>query len=237
MMPEPAGHCRPAAGRPGRGHPRCLHLAGLWPAGRCEELLARVERAWDRLAPGAADFVPQASSLRLRAIPGLDLQGLAGELLAEPRVASPLGRWAGALQLLQADCWIRRQPAPARARPPHRPHAWHQDGALGFDFMADPRRDARPRALVTCWIALQDCGEQAPGLEWIDVELQHLLRPEALHADAVAARFPACALRRPCMAAGDALLFDGSVLHRTAARPDMTRDRTSIELRFEAGPG
>ena len=38
----------------------------------------------------------------------------------------------------------------------------------------------------------------------------------------------------PVDESGDALLFRGDVLHRTHVTPRMTRDRTSIELRFFA---
>lgn len=222
MMPEP-GSLAP-----------CRHLSGLWPPDRCARLLAQIEPAWQALVPGSVDYVPEASSLRLRSLAGMSVQALAASLRTDPRVADGLGSWAGEWRLLEADCWVRRQPAPRRARPPHRPHAWHQDGALGFDFIGDLRQDAPPRRIVTCWLALQPCGIRAPGLEWVDVPLRHLMRPEALSAPAVAARFPAAAFRRPGMEAGDALLFDGTVLHRTHAESAMDEDRTSIELRFEA---
>ena len=39
---------------------------------------------------------------------------------------------------------------------------------------------------------------------------------------------------QPVLQAGDALVFDGGVLHHTHVRPRMNRDRTSLELRFFA---
>ncbi|MCU0967611.1 MAG: hypothetical protein MUF03_02125 [Rubrivivax sp.] len=127
---------------------------------------------------------------------------------------------AGPLALLVGQCWVRR------ARPAHH---WHQDGALHHDFLAGP--PAPPLAMHTCWIPLVDCGADAPGLEWVDVAPQRLLAPAELSDAAVRAAFPASAFRRPRLAAGEALVFDGALLHRSHVTPAMTRTRTSIELR------
>jgi ectoine hydroxylase-related dioxygenase (phytanoyl-CoA dioxygenase family) len=125
-----------------------------------------------------------------------------------------------------------------RARPPHH---WHQDGALHFDF-ATLQGEAPADALLpmlTCWVPLDDCGVDAPGLEWLQPAPSSspvpLLRPAELSDAALRARFPASAFEHPALAAGDALLFDGALVHRTHALPTMTRSRTSIELRFVAG--
>lgn len=119
-----------------------------------------------------------------------------------------------------SQCWVRR------ATPPH---AWHQDGALHHDF----RGDAAPLPLWTAWLPLVDCNVDAPGLEWVDTPLHTLLPPAALAR--VHERFPAT--EHPPLQAGDALLFDGGLLHRTHVTPAMNRPRTSIELRFIAdGP-
>jgi hypothetical protein len=49
--------------------------------------------------------------------------------------------------------------------------------------------------------------------------------------------FDASAFMHPALSAGEALLFGGALLHRTHWQPTMTRQRTSIELRFiAAGP-
>ncbi len=127
----------------------------------------------------------------------------------------------GADRLLASQCWVRHgDPA----------HHWHQDGALHHDF----RAAAAPLPLWTCWIALTRCGDDAPGLEWIDAPAPALLlAPPELADAALRARFPAVC--RPVCAPGDAVWFDGARIHRTAVAGP--RRRTSIELRFvPAGP-
>ncbi len=147
--------------------------------------------------------------------------------VAQSALRQPLEEALGPSPLCDVDqSWVRH------GRPPH---SWHQDGALRFDFLA---HDGRPLPgdaaleLRIAWIALTPCGERAPGLEWVDAPLDGLLRPSELAEDAVAARFDAGRFLRPVLAPGDALLFDGLLLHRTHSTAAMTEMRTSLELRF-----
>lgn len=115
------------------------------------------------------------------------------------------------------------------------PHAWHQDGALRFDFIAAAGREPPADALLamrTLWIALTPCGRDAPSLQWVQAETPGLLPPAALAPQAVAARFGEAAFAHAVMAPGDALLFDGALLHRTYEPAAPARLRTSLELRF-----
>jgi hypothetical protein len=123
-----------------------------------------------------------------------------------------------AADLLVGQCWIRR------ARPPH---SWHQDGALHASFGG--ARTLLP--IVTCWLALTDCGVDAPGLEWVE-SANELLSPAELADAAVRARHAPESFERGVFAAGDALVFGGALLHRTHATPEMSRPRISAELRF-----
>jgi ectoine hydroxylase-related dioxygenase (phytanoyl-CoA dioxygenase family) len=132
------------------------------------------------------------------------------------------------------QCWVRRQYPPAVAPPRHHPHTWHQDGALGFDFMAATGEDDLLR-MVTCWIALTPCGVDAPGLELVTDRIDHLVWPRQLADAAVAQLWPMERRVCPVLDAGDALIFDGSVLHRTHVSAAMSRTRTSIELRCFPG--
>jgi ectoine hydroxylase-related dioxygenase (phytanoyl-CoA dioxygenase family) len=135
--------------------------------------------------------------------------------------------------------WWRRQYAPHLAPESHRPHRWHQDGALGYDFVANPSGSSDASSLLpltTCWIALTPCGVDAPGLELIGAPCVELLGLHALEDAALRARFDPTAFERPNLAAGDALLFVGAVPHRTHVAPSMRRTRTSLELRFFGPP-
>jgi hypothetical protein len=102
------------------------------------------------------------------------------------------------------------------------------------------------RKCMNVWIALDPCGPgtRAPGLEVVarhlpallptmqgdanEYAIQHMEIPE----EAVARTIPAEALWRPRLGVGDALLFLGTTVHRTALEPGMDSVRTSIELRF-----
>ena len=131
--------------------------------------------------------------------------------------------------------WVRRQYAVHRRPPGHVAHSWHQDGALLYPF--DPTGACAPDAdgllrMVTCWVALTSCGQQAPGLELVRQRLDSLLPPATLTEDAVRARFAAELFWSPVLEPGDVLLFSGGTLHRTQVEPHMESDRTSIELRF-----
>jgi hypothetical protein len=86
--------------------------------------------------------------------------------------------------------------------------------------------------MLTCWIALVPCGADAPGLELAPHGCNDLLAPAELDETQVQMRFASDDLMRPALAAGDALLFAGDVLHRTHVLPAMTRDRISLELRI-----
>ena len=188
-------------------------IRGALPAALCARWLAAI-------APHAG------RSLALSQHPGLHaaevLQAVAASALAAPArqaLEPPL--------LCKLDqSWIRH------GRPPH---SWHQDGALGFDFMAHEHRDLPEGALLpmqTCWIALTPCGADAPGLEWVNAPTPQLLCPSELIDTAVQQRFAAQGFERPILQPGDAVVFDGSLLHRTHLRPAMTATRTSLELRY-----
>jgi ectoine hydroxylase-related dioxygenase (phytanoyl-CoA dioxygenase family) len=155
----------------------------------------------------------------LRLADALDIDAVIAALA--PRLQPLLGEHA---ELVVSQCWVRR------ARPPH---GWHQDGALRAQFT--PGETLLP--IHTCWLALTDCGVDAPGLEWVDAAQPAMLQPSQLTDAAVQSRLGPQAFVRPLLQAGDAVFFDGALLHRTHVTPQMQAARTSIELRFvEAGP-
>jgi ectoine hydroxylase-related dioxygenase (phytanoyl-CoA dioxygenase family) len=98
--------------------------------------------------------------------------------------------------------------------------------------------------MLNCWICLDDCGRDAPGLELIsgrvDLDLRDSLSPvQAPHgihmpiydSNQLHALFPDAASVTPVLAVGDILLFHGYTPHRTYMSPGMTRPRSSFEIR------
>jgi hypothetical protein len=201
---------------------------------RCHEGLAQATR----LVPKGEKFVPTASSLTIRAV--LPEEGLRAMLagIAHSKIGDWIKEQLAGPGICDVDqSWVRRQYAPGRYPPLHAPHGWHQDGALGFRFLSQNEgasESATILSMATCWIALDACGTDAPGLEFIIRRLDELIKPGALTDESVRREFPEEALWRPVLAPGDAVVFRGDLLHRTYVTPAMTRDRTSIELRFFA---
>ncbi len=119
-----------------------------------------------------------------------------------------------------------------RRVPVDTPADWHQDGA----FLGESTRT------VNLWVTLTDCGVDAPGMDIVPTPIDGIVdrgtegaQFEWSVGDAVVERAAAAApVVRPAFEAGDALLFDGSFLHRTAATPEMTEQRYAIEMWFFA---
>jgi len=88
--------------------------------------------------------------------------------------------------------------------------------------------------MATCWIALTPCGDDAPGLEFCGEDGNALLPVSALADDAIARLHAGSDSHRPILAAGDAVILGPGLVHRTHVDAAMTRERTSIELRFLA---
>lgn len=104
---------------------------------------------------------------------------------------------------------------------------WHQDGAfLGGDIR-----------VVNLWVALTDCGLDAPGLdvvakrfpEVVETGTQGALFNWSVGPDLVESMKPATKIESPVFRAGDAIMFDQLCLHRTGVRPGMTKTRYAIE--------
>ncbi|WP_339725703.1 phytanoyl-CoA dioxygenase family protein [uncultured Paraglaciecola sp.] len=197
-----------------------------------------VEAVVSSLLP-AQKYLSHASSVNLSAI---DDHVLVDALLSEISLGTAgteIRKMLGSHQVLcdVDQAWIRRQYAPHRYPPEHAPHGWHQDGALGFDFLASSGSKQKAEALlptVTCWIALTHCGADAPGLEFVSSAVNELLLPHELTVNSINSRFTADSFWQPQMDPGDGVIFQGSTLHRTHVVNNMQTNRTSIELRFVA---
>ena len=121
--------------------------------------------------------------------------------------------------------WVRKKFAPHHA-PTSGYHLqdWHQDGALGVRFPREPGPAIPMTDLLTCWIPLQECGIDSPGLEFICRRQPALLHFTELHDSALRRRFPPHEFWAPKLEFGDGLVFLNDVLHRTCVRPrDATR--------------
>jgi hypothetical protein len=204
---------------------------------RIESVVRRegLEAVQRQLAPGHR-YLPQVSSISLEGVYGLLESQRILEYLAVNSLRESIAHELGGLGVCDLDhAWVRRQYAIQRRPPGHVPHHWHQDGGLRFDFLAHETKPYPAGALlnmVTCWIPLTACGRSAPGLELITQRQAGLLAPAELTDPQILGRFAVDDFCRPVMEPGDALLFRGDILHRTHVVPDMSDDRTSIELRF-----
>jgi hypothetical protein len=161
----------------------------------------------------------------------------AGELVAplsarglEPLFTAAMGcPWVCSME----QSWLRKKFAPHQAPSPlYHDQGWHQDGALGVRFPSEPDSTVPMTRLLTCWIPLNPCGADSPGLEFIRRPQPSLLHFTELGDAALRRRFPPQEFWAPTLELGDGLVFLNSVLHRTSARPEMRHSRLSIEYRI-----
>lgn len=114
-----------------------------------------------------------------------------------------------------------------RRTPPGTGSAWHQDGA----FLGSGIRT------LNVWLALNGCGEDAPGLDVVPKRLDDIVETGAEGAifvwsvsdKSVDELTGGEAIPRPAFEPGDALLFDHLCLHRTGTDPAMTKVRYATE--------
>jgi len=110
--------------------------------------------------------------------------------------------------------------------------AWHQDGA----FLGKGIRT------MNLWIALTDCGVDAPSMEMVPRRLDYIVPTGTdgtpFEWSVSKPKFDeACGGRTPTQLqfkAGDAIVFDEMNLHRTLILPEMTQSRFAIEAWFFA---
>lgn len=118
-----------------------------------------------------------------------------------------------------------------RAAPTAGTEWWHQDGA----FLGEGIRS------LNIWLALSDCGVDAPGMDVVAKRLDRIVEKGTRGADfdwsvgqPVVDEVAGGAVTRPVFAAGDALFFDHLCLHRTGTDPAMTKTRYATETWFFA---
>jgi hypothetical protein len=127
-------------------------------------------------------------------------------------------------------CALRR----LAAEPGERSTDYHQDGA----FLGDGIRT------VNVWLALTPCGGElaAPAVDVVPKRIDHILDTgvDGAHLDwtvsenVVARAAAGIPIERPRFDAGDAMLFDELMVHRTALDDRMTDERMAVESWFFA---
>jgi len=189
-----------------------------------------------RWLPPSQHYLPNVSSVSIQGVYAESDWQMILEALAETSLRTMIELELGGPFVCDLDrAWVRRQYAIHRRPSGHAPHSWHQDGALLYPF--DPTEAEAPAVdgllrMVTCWLALTQCGCQAPGLEFVLERLESLHTPSALTDDRLRTQYSAEQFWAPELEPGNAVIFSGGTLHRTQAEPQMQADRTSIELRF-----
>jgi hypothetical protein len=148
-----------------------------------------------------------------------------GELLSEA-----MG-WAWNCNMEQS--WVRKKFAPRLAPGSrHHPQGWHQDGALGVNFPLEPGPVVPMTELLTCWIPLNPCGVESPGLEFVRRRQAALLHFTELDDLVLRGRFSPQEFWAPAFEFGDGLIFLNDILHRTHVRAEMQHNRVSLEYRM-----
>ena len=129
--------------------------------------------------------------------------------------------------------WVRKKFTPLQApAAEYHPQDWHQDGALGVRFPLESGPVIPMTELLTCWIPLNTCGRDSPGLEFVRRRQPALVHFTELDDSALRQRFPPQEFWAPALEFGDGLVFLNSILHRTYARPEMRHNRLSVEYRI-----
>lgn len=197
----------------------------------CARWLGLIDACGAQLPPDHADLRAGSGSMRLPVLGNTIFNNIRQTVTGGPVGAVLRQRLGRTALCLAGQCWAGRQ-HPASTRPAgQHPHHWHQDGALfcRFDATAEPEPLLD---MITVWIPLMDCGDDAPSLQWIAPSPRQLLLPADLTEAGLLGRFGAAAHRHAHMSAGDALIFGGALLHRSHVTPTMSRRRVSVELRF-----
>jgi hypothetical protein len=148
------------------------------------------------------------------------------ELVDDVGIGRLMTEYLGERPLLSANkCTLRRVP------PETVNGGWHQDGAFLGDHVGS----------FNFWLSLSRCGRDAPGLDIVPRRIDEVLTPGegaqfdwSLSDESVARAAGDLPIVRPEFEAGDALLFDHRLVHRTGASDDMVRPRYAIESWFFA---
>ncbi len=167
---------------------------------------------WNRMEKGGhAVWAPDSPRMMFELLDAFEVSGL----------REVISTYLGERPVLSMNKSVLRRVSPDSGT------GWHQDGA----FLG--------RGIRTCnvWIALNRCGDVAPGLdivgrrydEIVETGTEGAIFPWAASEKMVEETRQGAPIARPIFEAGDAVLFDHFCLHRTAAGPEMTSDRYATE--------
>jgi ectoine hydroxylase-related dioxygenase (phytanoyl-CoA dioxygenase family) len=235
-------------------HHGCLLVRGFMQPDRVEKLRATIDRAFDgrqqsvqgapsdETAPWYVPCAPWNAAAGLAVaerIRAFNEGCRAGHVVDSPRA---LAQVVDALESSHATrvvsdylgepAVLSVQKTMLRRVPPDASPRWHQDGSfMGLDTRA-----------VDVWVALTECGEgtNAPGLAILPKRLnstpsgrmsgrQSGLESVLTYRDIEKVGEGLSPVRPRC-AAGDALMFDGFLLHGNGGgKPGLTRDRYALE--------
>jgi hypothetical protein len=190
----------------------------------------------ERSLPERYQFSRSSHSVLLTAL--LDFGCDRAEELTAPLSATGLEKLFSAAIGPEWTCnmeqsWVRKKFAPLPVPTPgYHLQNWHQDGALGIRFPLEPGPVIPMTPLLTCWIPLNRCGIDSPGLEFVRGRQPALLHFTELDDSALRQRFAAQDFWAPALEFGDGLVFLNDILHRTCVREEMTQDRLSVEYRI-----
>lgn len=143
------------------------------------------------------------------------------EAFAEMGLVGAITDYLGERPAASVNKWTLRRVSPGGDAD------WHQDGAfLGDDIRA-----------MNVWLALTDCGRDAPGMDIVTRRLDGVIETGtegarfdwSVSPQKVEELLDGEQPLRPAFQAGDALLFDELFLHQTANSPEMTNDRYAVE--------
>ncbi len=219
-------------------------LRGVFATGSLSRLKEAATRCFDavgteRAVPERYQFNRFSHSVLLTALMDFGC-GSSEELLAplslpglEPLFSEAMGgEWTCNLE----QSWARQKFSPLQApAPEYHPHSWHQDGALGVRFPLESGPVIPMTELLTCWIPLNSCGRDSPGLEFVRRRQPALLHFKELDDSTLRRWFLPQEFWAPELEFGDGLIFLNSILHRTYASPDMRHNRLSVEYRIFPG--
>jgi hypothetical protein len=201
-----------SASRDASVRPRSPWWTRFEPQGDKEELA----KSW---VPGIRNWVRAGGGVLLCDSPRMQFELL--DLYRELGLFAVVSEYLGTRPVLSANkCTLRRVGLDATG-------GWHQDGAfLGTGIRA-----------INLWLALTDCGVDAPGLDLVPRRFDQVVETGtagsyftwAAGDELVQEVTGDGGVIRPEFSAGDLLIFDDLLLHRTAVSPEMTHERHAIE--------